>query len=128
VDDPERLLPAADLLFLTSASEGVPGVVIEAGLCAVPSVAFDVGSVASVVADGLTGRIVPFGDVDAMVVAARDVLDHRATFGQRARESYLERYDTQRVVDMWLDLLISVAAPSVDPAGVGPIVGPGEVV
>lgn len=128
VDDPERLLPAADLLFLTSASEGVPGVVIEAGLCAVPAVAFDVGSVASVVADGLTGRIVPFGDVEAMVVAARDVLDRSDTLGQRARESYLQSYDTERVVDMWLELLISVAAPSADPAGVGPFVEPGQVV
>jgi len=119
VDAPERLLPAADILLLSSASEGVPGVVIEAGLCAIPAVAFDVGGVASVVLDGVTGRLVPFGDVTSMAAAVHEVVANRDELGRRAREEYLRSYDTQRVVDRWLEVLISVAAARVDAGDLG---------
>ena len=111
VDNPESILVAADLLLLTSESEGVPGVVIEAGLCQVPSVAFDVGGVASVVLDGVTGRTVPFADVETMTRVVADVLHDPKTLGASAREHFLEKHDTDRVVELWLALLGRVAAP-----------------
>ncbi len=35
--DPEEVLAAADVLLLTSRSEGVPGVLVEAGLTGLPA-------------------------------------------------------------------------------------------
>ena len=108
VDEPEALLPAANALLLTSESEGVPGVLIEAGLSCLPTVAFDVGGVSSVVVHEQTGLLVPPGDVGAMTAACRRVVADADVMGERARRRCLELYDTDRVVDMWLALLRQV--------------------
>jgi glycosyltransferase involved in cell wall biosynthesis len=108
VDEPEALLPAANAVLLTSESEGVPGVLIEAGLSCLPTVAYDVGGVSSVVLHEETGLLVPPGDVDAMTAACRRVVEHADAMGERARRRCLELYDTDRVVGMWLALLQSV--------------------
>ena len=54
-------LAAADVVVLSSRTEGMPGVLIEAGLSARPVVAYDVGAVSEVVADGETGLLVAPG-------------------------------------------------------------------
>lgn len=58
VTDVRPAYAAADAVVLPSATEGQPGVVIEAGLCALPVVATDVGGVSSVVLHGTTGVLV----------------------------------------------------------------------
>ena len=63
-DDVERIYAAIDLLMITSASEGVPGVAIEAQMAGCPVVSFPVGSVTDVVDDGVTGVVVERSDVD----------------------------------------------------------------
>jgi glycosyltransferase involved in cell wall biosynthesis len=105
VSKPETVLHAADVVLLTSESEGVPGVLIEAGLTALPVVAFDVGGVSSVVADGQTGLLVKPGDVRALTEACKRVLRDADSMGQLARERCLREFDTDLVVDMWLGLL-----------------------
>jgi len=60
----------ASVLLLCSDTEGVPGVVIEATLAGLPTVAWEVGDIAEVLQDGRNGLLVPFGDR----VALRQVL------------------------------------------------------
>lgn len=64
-DDAPQVIAAADLLVSTSATEGAPGVLIEALLAGVPVVAYDVGGVRDV-ASGETGALVPSGDPMAL--------------------------------------------------------------
>ena len=64
--DVAAVLGGIDVLVSTSASEGVPGVLIEALMAGCPVVAMRVGGVATVVDDGTTGLLVDPGDVDAM--------------------------------------------------------------
>ena len=59
--DVAPVLAAADAVVLASRTEGMPGVLIEAGLSDRPVVAFDVGAVSEVVADGETGVLVAAG-------------------------------------------------------------------
>ncbi|NLI13395.1 MAG: glycosyltransferase, partial [Peptococcaceae bacterium] len=61
--DTAAILNAVDLLALTSNSEGLPMVVLEALLCGVPVVATDVGCLAGVVRDGVNGYLVEKGDL-----------------------------------------------------------------
>jgi glycosyltransferase involved in cell wall biosynthesis len=60
--DVPRLLPASDVLLLTSISEGIPLTVIEAMAAGRPVVATNVGGVGEIVEDGTTGLLAPSGD------------------------------------------------------------------
>ncbi|HWR97733.1 MAG TPA: glycosyltransferase [Candidatus Methanoperedens sp.] len=109
--DVPALLAAADVLLLTSLTEGLPGVLIEAGLAGLPAVAWDVAGVREVVQDGVTGLVPPFGDEQAV---ASDVLrllgDGEAArrMGAAARAFCSERFDLQRCVDAHLRLFQDV--------------------
>ena len=70
---------AADVLLLTSISEGSPNVIKEAMACNCPVVSTDVGDV-EWVTGGIEGTaVVPFGDVEAL----RKALSSAIAFGSR---------------------------------------------
>ena len=73
-DDVERVFGAADLVIVTSEAEGIPGVVIEAGMTACPVVTFPVGAVGQVVVDGVTGVVLSRPDTALMAEAVTDLL------------------------------------------------------
>jgi glycosyltransferase involved in cell wall biosynthesis len=102
------VLTAADVALVTSESEGLPGVLVEAGLVGIPAVTTDVGWVRDVVLDGVTGRVVPSGRADLLADAVRAVLPAAAAMGDAARRHCLERFEMGRVVDRWEDLLADV--------------------
>ncbi|MFJ9522217.1 glycosyltransferase [Kitasatospora sp. NPDC101801] len=108
--DPGVLYRAADVLLLSSDSEGVPGVLIEAALAGLPAVATDVGWVGDVVLDGRTGALVRPGDPVALAEALGAVLSgDRTALGAAARAHALERFDLAVVTDSWQRLLRQVA-------------------
>lgn len=65
-DDVQDLLAAFDVFALTSHSEGLPLVVLEAMACELPVVSTRVGGVPDVVDDGVTGYLVEPGDNTAL--------------------------------------------------------------
>lgn len=68
-DDVREHLRWADALVLTSRTEGLPGVVLEASAAGVPVVAFGVGGVSEAVEDGVSGYVIEPGDEKAMALA-----------------------------------------------------------
>lgn len=111
VDDAARVYRAADALLLTSDSEGVPGVLVEAGLSGIPAVATDVGFVRDVVLDGRTGALAAPGDPGAVAEAIGRVLADRDTMGAAAYRHCRDVFAMDSVVDAWQDLLGAVAGP-----------------
>jgi glycosyltransferase involved in cell wall biosynthesis len=115
---PGEALAAADVLLLTSRTEGMPGVLIEAGLSGRPAVATDVGGVSEIVRDGETGVLVPLDDVGTPGALAarvaqgvrRALLTH-AELGAAARERCLAQFEIGPVAARWQALLASVAGP-----------------
>jgi glycosyltransferase involved in cell wall biosynthesis len=105
VDDPTAVYAAADVVVLPSATEGLPAVLVEAGLSGVPVVATDVGFVDEVVVDGETGILVPPGDPAALARGLASVADLPSDAGTRAREHCLARFDLGVVADRWAALL-----------------------
>jgi glycosyltransferase involved in cell wall biosynthesis len=68
------LLHAADVFWLTSASEGLPNALLEAQASAVPVVTRDVGAAREIVRHGVTGYVVPRRDAPAFVAYTRELL------------------------------------------------------
>jgi glycosyltransferase involved in cell wall biosynthesis len=95
------------------AGEGMPGVLIEAGLSGVAVVATAVPGVASIVKNGETGFVVPVDDVTAMVGAAARLLDDpalRSSMGRAAREHCLDNFSIDTVGRQWMRILEPVLA------------------
>ena len=111
VNDIGAVLHAVDAIVLTSRTEGLPGALIEAGLCGIPAVSTDVGGVREIVEDGETGRLVPIGDVAATAAALAAVLERGVEMGTAARLRCAQRFDTERALDQWEALLRGLAPP-----------------
>jgi glycosyltransferase involved in cell wall biosynthesis len=100
----------ADVFLFPSApaGEGMPGVLIEAGLSGLPVVATAVPGVASVIAEGETGFVVPVDDRGAMVRAVARLLDEpelRTAMGAAARERCLRWFSLEAVEAAWMSVL-----------------------
>jgi glycosyltransferase involved in cell wall biosynthesis len=67
--DVRDLLPGFDVFALSSLSEGYSIALLEASACALPIVATDVGGNREIVADGVTGIVVPAANPDTFAAA-----------------------------------------------------------
>jgi glycosyltransferase involved in cell wall biosynthesis len=105
--DVPELLARADVVVLSSRSEGLPVSVIEAMAAGLPVVASSVGGLPELVADGETGILVPAGDAVALADALARLLDDpelRRSYGAAARRRALERFDLARFRGAHLDV------------------------
>jgi glycosyltransferase involved in cell wall biosynthesis len=110
-------LRAAELFALYSGYEGMPHVVLEAMAAGTPVLVSDRGGNVELVADGVTGRVVPYDDQAALVGALDQMLgdpELGRRLAARARAQVRERYAWPRLVDQTLAVLEEVAggAPS----------------
>jgi glycosyltransferase involved in cell wall biosynthesis len=89
----EQYLPHFDVIALSSYTEGLPVVVLEACAAAVPVVATAVGGVPEVIEDGVSGWLVRPGDAAALASRLTDALksDARA-MGHRGRKRVEEHF------------------------------------
>jgi glycosyltransferase involved in cell wall biosynthesis len=108
VAEPSDVLAASNVLVLPSLVEGLPAVLVEAGLSALPVVASDIGAVREVVIDGETGFIVPPRDPSALASAMQSALGDAAEFGTRARAHCLRRFEIGVVAERWSELFDSL--------------------
>lgn len=91
-----------DVFALSSDSEGLPLVVIEAMASGLPVVSTAVGGIPAVVVDGVTGALAPPGDGAALAeriarLAASPTLG--VSWGAEGRRRALARYSAERMVD-----------------------------
>ena len=89
-DDVRRFLREGKLFVQASLSEGIALTLLEAMAAGVPIVATHVGGTPEVVADGVTGLLVPPADPDALARAMLTVLNDAAT-AQRMSDAARER-------------------------------------
>ena len=85
-------LQGSDVFVFPSApdGEGMPGVLIEAGLCGLPSVATRVAGASTVLEDGQTGALVDIDDADALASAVSGLVQdqrRRRSMGYAARRT-----------------------------------------
>jgi glycosyltransferase involved in cell wall biosynthesis len=109
--DVPALLEAADVVCLSSASEGAPLVLIEAMAAGRPVVATRVGGVPDLVGDGVNGVLVPAGDEQAfssaLVALARDP-ERARRLGEMGHTRFRERFTLERMVAAYDELFDDV--------------------
>ncbi|MBI3927728.1 MAG: glycosyltransferase [Armatimonadetes bacterium] len=111
VPEARRFMAVCDLLVLPSLTEGVPGVVVEAGLQGVPAVASDVGGVREVIRHGETGTVVEPGAEAAFVDAVAGLLqdpEARRRMGERARAELAGEFREDAVASRFEELYRSL--------------------
>jgi glycosyltransferase involved in cell wall biosynthesis len=106
--DVPALLRAADGFVMSSAWEGLPVVLLEAGASSLPIVATDVSGTRDVVVDGDSGTIVAAGDPEALAEAMKgiEVLSDsdRREMGAAGRAHVEAHFDAETVADRWESL------------------------
>ncbi len=100
-DDIPALLRACDIFALPSHWEGLPLAVIEAMMAGLPVVATSVGGLSELVEHGVTGLLVPAGDVRALREALAGLLADeglRSRMGHAGQRRALEHFTAERMV------------------------------
>lgn len=120
--DVPDLLEAADVLLFASrpdGMEGMPAAAIEAGMVGTPTVGYDVAGLGEVVLDRTTGRLVPWGEEDALATAMVDLLgddEARHAMGEAARVRCLAGFSIDDIATRYVGLYRGVLGMTTDHA------------
>lgn len=106
-------LRAARLFVLASRREGFPFVLLEAGAMRIPVVAAACLGVPEIIEDGVTGRLVPVEDPDALAGAIGDLLreeQERGKLAEALHELVAREFNWTAVYQKHLDLVNNAQA------------------
>jgi glycosyltransferase involved in cell wall biosynthesis len=105
-DDVECVLAGVDVVLLTSETEGIPGVAIEALMAGCPVVTVPVGGVGEVVENGVTGLVVDGNDPAPMAEAVARLLADDETRAIMSREcrSRADRFSASASAAVYAEL------------------------
>ncbi len=98
---------AADVFVLPSLEDNFPNTMLEAMSCGTPVVAFDAGGISELVADGMTGRLVPAGNIEKLGEAIIEVIlngDKREFMGKNCRRVIEKGYSLEIQARRYLEL------------------------
>lgn len=116
-EDRLELLSKFEMFVMTSSLEGIPRCLMESMAVGVPVVAYDIPGVDQLIEDGVTGLLVPYGDVGALIEACKKLLDDpalKAILTANARLRVEEVYSARRMADEYLELFQQLT-PSLKP-------------
>lgn len=106
-----RLLAGIDVLAVPSHTEASSRVVLEAGAMGIPSVGTRIGGIPEMIEEGVTGLLVPLGDIEAFVDALLQLEDEklRSKMGEQAKirvyETFCNKKITAQVENMYLTVI-----------------------
>jgi N-acetyl-alpha-D-glucosaminyl L-malate synthase BshA len=93
-EDIACVLSIADVLLLPSAQESFGLVALEAMACGKPVISSDAGGLPEVVKDGVTGFVLPIGDVNGMAEKAIELVSDAAMYERFSRQAMERAYHT----------------------------------
>lgn len=97
---------AMDVFALTSRMETFGQVATEAQACGTPVWAFDVGGLPDAIQDGVTGKLVPYSDINTMAesICAAVADGSLPVMGNRGAEWVRTTFSTEQMAERYLDL------------------------
>lgn len=105
-DQLEKAYQYADIFVLTSLSEGMPSVILEAMGCGLPVIASDVGGNNELVEEGVNGYLIKGDDIETLARQLAKLIDDeglRRRMGQAGREKAL-KYDWGNIMKKYNEL------------------------
>ena len=112
-EEPQSFLRAMDVFCLTSRSEGMPLVILEAWAARVPLIASRVGGIPELVEDGQTGLLFCSGDEQDLAQTISKLLgsaELRVALVARAREAVEGKYTQERMCHAYEEEYFRLAA------------------
>ena len=109
----EEVVGGSDLFLLPSEAESFGMAALEAMASEVPVIATRSGGLPEVVEDGVTGYLLPVGDIDGMAARAIEILsddDRAARMGAAGRALAAERFDENKIVPRYRECYERVIA------------------
>jgi len=109
--DLDTYMAGFDLFVHPALAEGLGVVTLQAAAAGVPVVGFAVGGLSEAVQDGVTGRLVPGGDVAALqqaIAALLENADLRRQMGEAGRERMQNEFSIATMVDKHISLYEAV--------------------
>lgn len=103
--DMQAIIKRADVMILTSETEGLPRTILEAMALAKPVIATRVGGIPEVIRDGVDGILIDVGDVDAIAEALQRLQnsDIRRKMGHAGQQRVKTEFTIKRQADDFLD-------------------------
>ena len=111
--DVERIYGALDIFVLPSHREGFPRAAMEAAASGLPVIATDIRGCRQVVVHGVTGLLVPVGEVGALTDAIRKISDDadlRRRMGEASAQKAAVEFNEDDVVRIVMSTYRSIAA------------------
>jgi glycosyltransferase involved in cell wall biosynthesis len=111
-DEADRIMAGADVLYVTSLSEGLSMVTVQALACGLAIVGSRIGGLTDVVEDGVNGLLCSLEDPEAFVKALRYVCEDpdRLIRMKAASRARAERFDLERITDQYEGVFRAVLA------------------
>ncbi len=107
-DQLEKSYQYADIFVLTSLSEGMPSVILEAMGCGLPVLASNVGGNNEIVHEGENGFLITGDDIDDLAMKLAKLINDaqlRAMMGAKSRQYALE-YDWKNIMGKYNELIM----------------------
>jgi glycosyltransferase involved in cell wall biosynthesis len=101
VQNSDEMFSLADVVLLTSDSEGMPLTLIEGQMAGVPAIATDVGSVSEIVENEVTG-LVTSTQIEQIISSLGRLLGDsmlRSTMAKNAKKRALDRFSIEKMVE-----------------------------
>jgi glycosyltransferase involved in cell wall biosynthesis len=98
-------------VFPTTRKEGMPLAVMEAMACEAPVIASDIGGIKSIITSGLTGILIPPGDVKSIAASVIEVLNEpilAREMAKNARKRCIEHFSLDEMVTNTLRVYMEV--------------------
>ncbi len=111
-DEVAPFISGSNLLFISSDTEGVPGIALESLYLERPVVTTDAGDVGMAVKDGQTGYLCPADDTDTLAERIHQLLtnDEKARqMGSNGKDHILEYFNLPRLARLYLDFFRDVS-------------------
>ncbi|MDC1050743.1 glycosyltransferase [Candidatus Marinimicrobia bacterium] len=106
--DPIKFLKRTDVFALSSFSEGFPNAMLEAGLCGVPTVAFDVkGGIKDIMVEKMNGFTVPEGELELFAETLVKAINYPFD-SDKMKDHIVRNFDVSIIIKHYESLFLNI--------------------